>query len=285
MSRRLSHPARIRAKLSGGRPLLPAILDDVVVEQACRRPAESQRVAIFAHYSPSAAVSRSVNTYLMALADHGYDLLVVSAAPAAAALVFDARLTGRLTVLRKPNLGYDFGSWAVGLAWAPQLARADNVVMTNDSLAGPFAPLTPLLEGFERTHADVYALTDNSQFEYHLQSFFLGFRAGALTELPLQRFWSGIRHEEDKQRIVLRNEVGLSRLLRREGFSSEVAIPYASVVTEWRNPTIIGWSGLLEKGFPFVKRELLRRPDLAPDGDRVPATVREKYGVSIEEWL
>ena len=209
-------------------------------------------------------MTRSLNELLLQLVDFGYHAIVVSAAPTPARLKFDRRLNGRLTVLRKQNIGYDFGSWAVGLAWEQRLLGLDNVILTNDSLAGPFAPIDGLLQAFEGSQADAFALTDNSQFGHHLQSFFLGFRNGVLAEPPLARFWSRIRHEKRKEKIILRNEVGLSQMLRREGYSVDVAFPHAAVVNHWQNPTIDGWGRLLDLGFPFVKRELLRRARSSP---------------------
>ena len=37
-----------------------------------------------------------------------------------------------------------------------------------------------------------------------------------------------------------------------------------SVVAPGENPVIKGWWKLLERGFPFVKREIVRDPSVAP---------------------
>jgi lipopolysaccharide biosynthesis protein len=131
----------------------------------------------------------------------------------------------------------------------------------------------------------VYGLTDTKQFGYHLHSYFLGFTHGVLEEKPLRRFWMGIRQENSKQETITRNEIGFSRLLRREGYSSQAAFPCRQVVKPGENPTIRGWEKLLELGFPFVKREIVRTPWVAPNGDLVAGLVRRKFGVDIEEWL
>lgn len=258
---------------------------DLVGERVVPLPPDATKAAVVASFTKGARLPRSLNELLLDLSDHGYHCVLVSASPSRRTLELDPRLDGRVTVLRKPNVGYDFGSWAVGLDWEPRLATLPCVILTNDSLVGPFRSLRPLLEQFEGTGADAFALTDNSQFGRHLQSFFLGFRRGILQETPLARFWHGIRHEDDKQKIILKNEIGLSRLLRREGFSVEVAFPYTAVVNEWENPTIKGWERLLDLGFPFVKREIVRRPEIAPDGERIPVVLRRRFGVEVEEWI
>jgi lipopolysaccharide biosynthesis protein len=131
----------------------------------------------------------------------------------------------------------------------------------------------------------VYGLTDTTQFGYHVQSYFLGFTNGVLQERPLRRFWMGIRQENSKQETIQRNEIGFSRLLRREGYASEAAFSYRQVGNPGENPTIVGWEKLLELGFPFVKREIVRTPRVAPNGDLVAGVVRAKFGAEIEEWL
>ena len=104
-------------------------------------------------------------------------------------------------MLRKPNVGYDFGSWSVALQLIPEIASADRTLLVNDSMIGPFTPLEPILAKFDSTAADVWALTDTKQFGHHLQSYFLGFCNGVLAERPLGAFWGNIRHHTDKMRI------------------------------------------------------------------------------------
>jgi lipopolysaccharide biosynthesis protein len=189
-----------------------------------------------------------------------------------------------LTVLRKPNIGYDFGSWSIALDMIPQIVSAERVLLVNDSMVGPFTSLDPILAMFDTTRADVWALTDTKQFGHHLQSYFLGFRHGVLADRPLQAFWASIRQHADKMRIILDYEVGLGRLLRAEGYSTDAAFSNELVVRAGQNPVILGWKRLLELGFPFVKRELLHRPHVAPAGATVPLLVKEMFGVDVAEW-
>ena len=125
-------------------------------------------------------------------------------------------------------------------------------------MVGPFATFEPLLAKFHATAADVWAVTDTSQFEYHLQSYFLGFPGQILREPPMRRFWRDIRVERSKDDVIWRYEIGLSRLLRRERYAIDVAFPSRHLVPGGKNPAIIGWQRLLDRGFPFVKRELAR---------------------------
>jgi len=243
------------------------------------------RVAVLAHFSMVAAVSLSFRTLIEEFVGAGYRVIVVSSATCWAELDWGSADLADAIVLRKPNVGYDFGSWAVALDRFPAVRAAEHVVLANDSLVGPFATIAPLLQQFERTRADVWGLTETLQFSRHLQSYFVGFRGGVLEERPLADFWSGVRHYEDKNLVIHHNELGLGRLLQDEGYAIDAAFVAEQVVPAADNPTIIGWHQLLANGFPFVKRELVRTPALALDGADIKVVVNEIFGVDVEDWL
>ena len=255
------------------------------VEHAGRAPEGSERVVVMAHHATSPQITRSVRRYVEEFLDAGYRLIVVSSSTFAEPLDWgDLDLTD-VTVLRKPNVGYDFGSWAIGLYLYPEVAGRGDVVLTNDSLAGPFASFRPLLDQLHASPADVWGLTETMQFTRHAQSFFLGFRRGVLREAPLRHFWADVRHYEDKQLVIHRNELGLARLLRAEGFTVDAAYPAPTVVDPADNPTIAGWRTLLDRGWPFVKREIVRSPELAPDGDQIVPELLSRFGADPAEWV
>jgi lipopolysaccharide biosynthesis protein len=243
------------------------------------------RVAVIAHWAPDSRLSRSVSELTRSLIDHDYQVVVASSAEGEAPLEWSGEQPANVTVLRRPNVGYDFGSWATALDRYPAIASAGQVLLMNDSLAGPFGPIDDLLLDFDGSGADVWGMTDTSQFGHHLQSYCLGFKRGCLGERPLAAFWSDIRVEKSRDDVIWRYEIGLSRLLHRERFSVDAAIRYRKVVRDGENPTIIGWRRLLDMGFPFVKRQLLRQPEVAPDGSMVREEVRRKFGVEVDQWL
>jgi lipopolysaccharide biosynthesis protein len=239
---------------------------------------------VLAHWDPHGKVGRSSRELLHGLSAAGYQTIVVSAAPSDADLTWPDGRPGGVVVLRRPNLGYDFGSWATALGRFPEIRTVPAVLLVNDSLVGPFAPIDHLLDRFHRTRADVWAMTDTLQLGHHLQSYVLGFRGGCLERPALRRFWDRIRVEPSRDEVIRHSELGLSRLLRRERLTTEVAIEGWRVVDGDDNPTIIGWRRLLDLGFPFVKRQLLREPDICPDGASVRGELRRRFGVDVDEW-
>lgn len=243
------------------------------------------RVAVLAHWAPDTRVSRSVAGLASGLAANGYQVVLASSAEAPGPLEWPGNKPGNVTVLRRPNVGYDFGSWASALDRYPQIAAAPQVLLLNDSLAGPFWAMDSLLRLFDDSGADAWGLTDTSQFGHHLQSYCLGFKGGCLREPPLRKFWREIRVERSRDDVIWRYEIGLSRLLHREHFTIDAAYRHSQVVDEGKNPTIIGWSRLLDLGFPFVKRQLLRQPEVAPDGLLIRDTLLSRFSVNLDEWL
>ena len=246
----------------------------------------SPRVAVLAQWSTRPRMTKSFCTLVHELQSFGYRVVVCSASADAGSLEWDDSVDEtRLIVLRRRNLGYDFGSWRAALALLPELVMADKVLLANDSMAGPFASLGGLLADFDRTTADVWSLTDSSQLDHHLQSYFLGFDGGVLRERPVRAFFAGVRHETNKRRIIIRNEIGLSQLLRQEGFALESAFPHQRFVKRGQNPVILGWRRLLEAGFPFLKREILRDASVAPDGSSARVVIRSLFGIDVNAWV
>ncbi|MGY1807346.1 rhamnan synthesis F family protein [Blastococcus sp. SYSU D00669] len=269
---------------------LPRVVDvaaPTAVERSSPVPADARRVAFLAHWSPDERQSRSVQTLVAELQRLGYRVVVCSTSEAPGELAFTGEHGVRLdelTVLRRPNTGYDFGSWAVAMAAYEELLALPYVLVVNDSLVGPFDRLDRVVADFEASTADVWGMVESDQFGSHLQSFFRGFRFGVLTEAPLRRFWRDLRVIPDKTELIMRYEFGFRDFLVEHGYSSTAFVHHSEVVTDGLNPTIHAWRGLLEAGVPFVKRELLRRPDLAADGDRIAAVVADRYGTDISEW-
>lgn len=243
------------------------------------------RVAVIAHWSPAARLSMSVRQLAAEFRTSDFDVVVVSSCEDPQPLRWPVGRPSRVLTLRKPNVGYDFGSWSAALAALPGIARAPHVVLANDSMAGPFAPLAPLLADFLASRCDVWGLTDTVEREPHLQSYFVGFRNQVLADRALRRFWANIRVERSKQDVIQRGEIGLSRLLRRRGYAARAAYPCHVFAPEGANPTIAHWDALLEAGFPFLKRELIRDPRVAPAGERAPGRIRAMFGEEVADWL
>lgn len=250
---------------------------------------EFDRVAIVAHFTTNPLLSRSVRTLSVQLRDAGYQVIIMSSSELAEPLRWAADSPAPpagISVYRRPNVGYDFGSWAAGLAAFGHLANAERVILCNDSLVGPFAPISGIIEQFETCEVDIWGLTDSTHIAHHLQSYWVGYRGGVLAQPPLRDFWREVRVEQEKEHIINRYEVGAMRYWRRHGYAVGVGFPYDLVVRDGFNPASFGWRRLLYFDFPFVKREIaVNPPPEIVDGDQVAAVISARFGENLGDWL
>lgn len=243
--------------------------------------AGSQRVAIYAHYDSVGAVHGYHLDALRALRSAGFRITLVSNAerfgPAAAARV--APLVREVLVRR--NLGHDFGAWREGLRALGDLDDCRQLVLCNDSVYGPFAPLEALLAKADPATADVWGMTEGRNHGPHLQSWFLLFHPNAFGHPAFDAFWREMPLSSNKFAVIEAGELALSRKLRAAGLRLGALFPYAEALRCFRahadserpqqqamlralergralNPTHHFWRPLIaELGLPFIKRELL----------------------------
>lgn len=249
-------------------------------------PVGEERVAVLVQFSTTTQLSRSVVALVSELHAAGYFVVLSSACEADGDLAWpDGRMPERTAVIRKPNVGYDFGTAAVALDAFPTIAGAPYVLIVNDSNVGPFESLATVIDNFEASEGDAWSVTSSTQVDFHLQSFFLGFRGGILADRPLRAFWRGIRHYEDKRRVIEAYEVGLSRLMAREGYLLDVMFPDSAFDSaEGSNTAVNLWLELLASGYPFVKREMITKPWIEPTGMLVRPTVKYMLGEDPSAW-
>jgi hypothetical protein len=112
----------------------------------------------------------------------------------------------------------------------------------------------------------------------------MGFRDGVLDGPPMRAFWSDIRVESRKAKIVRYNELGLSEALEEAGIAWRTML--VSGQDEVQNPTINYWSSLLEQDFPFVKAEVvLNPPHWLADWPSIGPAVTEHFTDALDQWI
>jgi lipopolysaccharide biosynthesis protein len=143
-----------------------------------------------------------------------------------------------------------------------------------------------------------------------MQSFFLGFGAKALQSPAFTKFWRDVRPAPFKTFIIREYEIGLTQKMLKAGLRCRAIWPYDALVNQvasaqmldelaraerlrlartdpiMLNPSADLWRQLLLGGFPFIKRELLRKnPSHVEDiGDWV-TVLRDELGLDPEPVL
>ncbi|MGI4730138.1 MAG: rhamnan synthesis F family protein [Janthinobacterium lividum] len=156
-------------------------------------------------------------------------------------------------ILLRANQGYDFGAWSAAIQALPALHDAALLVTTNDSMFGPLDGFRALLDRVYASDADLIGLTDSNYHRRHFQSYLLFYKPHALRHVAFWRFWRRIR-TGDRWMVIVRYETRLLKVFTHAGLSGEVLFPTSGGPAA----TLKGWKALVERGFPFVKVQLLR---------------------------
>ncbi|TJV06779.1 MAG: hypothetical protein E5Y12_03415 [Mesorhizobium sp.] len=122
-----------------------------------------------------------------------------------------------IVIIRRPNFGYDFFSYRVGLIYAKENFQVENALLVNSS----FALLSS--EVFDKTLSkmlkmvseyDVVGSTESYQFSWHLQSYLILLGSLVLTSPWFFDFLDGVEPTSSKLETITRFEIGLSSAFR-----------------------------------------------------------------------
>jgi O-antigen biosynthesis protein len=213
-------------------------------------------ICLFSHFSKNGQIDEYVIYYIEKLAKFT-DIIFVSTAENMTSKEIDKISKFCLNVLVKENTGYDFGAWKSGLTLLnKQINNYEHLILCNDSVYGPFTQLEAIFNRMNKNY-DVWSMTDNYEIKYHLQSYFMVYSKKAIKHKIFQRHFNDFKIYNTKLDIILKNEVIFSNSLYNSNLN--VGTYISSNEFSKNNPCHIHWKELLiQKKFPFIKKELLR---------------------------
>jgi lipopolysaccharide biosynthesis protein len=241
----------------------------------------STSLALYLHWSPDGRISRMVHRQVRLWREAGFGCVFISNThpPAEdwAAIAEDAVLR-----IRRANVGRDFGAWRDAAAIALQrFGTPRELLLTNDSVLGPFLPLQPLVDAWRRGGDGFFGLTESLGGGVHLQSYALLGRGQKAVAEMLDHL-NNLKDTHSKWLLVQRGEIGLSQRMLKAGvpcwalFGQERlaaltdAPTRARIAPRYANPEAFArvpfnpchhlWRELVEgMGYPYLKTELIRR--------------------------
>jgi len=178
------------------------------------------RAIIFVHYDRDNMVDDYVYYYLKELQKNASHFVFVSTAQLAEKDMENLSHNCDKVIIRE-NIGYDFMSYKMGLE-SFDYQDYDEVVICNDSVYGPLYPLKHVFDDMHRNPCDFWGITDNTDFSYHLQSYFLVFKKNVIQHNAFKDFWEQVKVLNNKDDIIKKYEVGLTTFLRENKFSPAV---------------------------------------------------------------
>ena len=240
---------------------------------------------VIAHYHPEGEIGatvRQIVDYAGAIAAPVVLVSTHASDQAAASLPED------VTLIRRPNEGYDFYSYKIGLdALGGQ--DFDYVVLLNNSFVcldvdKLMGQALAALDG----QADVVGLTRSREVQEHLQSYWLAFSRRVLADADFRRWWHDMVPLSERHQVIAQYELGLSQWLLERGWALQAvyhpsaqarlrALCHAVLIdfvqpdlglgqsvtldlaqADYLNPTHFMWTELAQQ-LGLIKRELIER--------------------------
>ena len=207
------------------------------------------------------------------------------------------------------NVGRDFCAWRDAVAIAlRRFGTPQELLLTNDSILGPFLPLAPLVDAWRAGGDGFFGLTESLGGAAHLgggahlQSYALLGR-GKKAAGEMLGHLAALKDTRSKWQLVRRGEIGITQRMLRAGvpcwalFGQERLAALADASTRARiapryssaeafarvpfNPCHHLWRELVEgMGYPYLKTELIRRNPL-----HVPGVLHWREVVPADELL
>jgi hypothetical protein len=219
------------------------------------------KFAFFASYLVSPQISESLQSTIKNLVDQGFTTVLIAASDFQDPLVVSNELKKRVSIIRKPNLGYDFGSWAVANSMVPNAKHSREVLLMNDSLYFNNNNAYQFAATVRKAHEssfDVTSVTDSLLHSHHLQTYFLHFKNGTFGLKEIQHFMNQVRTQQNKDAVIFAYEIGFSLMARKSRIKIGAIHPWNSFKSDEGNASIHSWRELMDRGWPFVKKEVFK---------------------------
>lgn len=177
------------------------------------------RIAVIAHFDFGREWGENFISLLRSVAEVVDQVIVVTTADMPRLPVDFIRTT----LIRRPNIGYDFYSYRVGIEAAfSEYECIEGILILNSSLClldeSKFRKT--LLEIFRNDKSlSAFGLTASQQIYSHIQSYLIYFDLEYLPKFWLRNFFNLVEPLNTKFEVVVRYEIGLTKALRSGGFS------------------------------------------------------------------
>lgn len=179
------------------------------------------KVAIVAHFSTESFWDENFLEVLRVLESVVDKIVVITTA----AEISDIDLSlKKVNLIRRPNIGYDFYSYRVGMHLVLKEPDVEGVFLINSSFfllnVDLFRKLLETMCTSDRSTA-VRGLTESKQIGWHLQSYLLYFDIRNLSKGWLKRQFQLVEPVNSKFEVVLKYEIGLGHALQEGGVPTE----------------------------------------------------------------
>ena len=225
-----------------------------------------KRLCVFAHWDRDNIIDDYVIYYLKALKQVVSTLVFVSDCDLPLKELEKLDGIADYKLAQKHN-EYDFGSYKRGFLFAKEnKIDFEELIFANDSCYGPFIPLENIFTKMSKKQCDFWGMTQNRygitenfsrpKITPHIQSYFIVFKSNVFNSKMFGDFINSIKHEDEKNKVIIKYEIGLSQLWYSKGFTSATYIVKYKFV---HNCMSEKWDTLVKKDkFPFIKTSIIK---------------------------
>lgn len=237
---------------------------------------ENLRVAVFAAYNAHGIIPNYVLIYLQKLASVCDKIIFIADNETSAEQ--KAKLSGLVEYMQFSTHGeYDFGSYKRGLAWLkqqPWFTDIKELVLCNDSCFS-VGPIAPIFAQMSVDKCDFWGMTQNTDHQKHLQSFFLVFKQQVLQSNAFTNFFNSVQHEANSMDVVLKYEVALTKHLEDNGFISDAYIK--DIYSPHQYPLTT-----LRRHMPLIKKKVFIDPNYSLES--ITSLLRQIKKISPQDY-
>ncbi len=222
-----------------------------------------KKIAIVAHFDPNNIIEENFKD-LLACLEVSFDEIVMVTTSGQK----EDQLSGfsKVKLITRPNIGYDFYSYKVGIHWVRRHPDVGSVLLVNSSFCilnkarfeQALRDALLLLENY-----DVVGITSSRQMAWHLQSFFLLLNRKVFLSGWFKQFFDNVRPLDAKDEIILRYELGLSKaFIENKATTTQLFQPSARQLweaqTAWLKRLLltVGLGGVLKAGIVSSMRQV-----------------------------
>jgi len=169
----------------------------------------NKMVFIIAHYDNDGHLAQHIVNHIRHISAFAKQIIFVSTNLKAE---HSEILAPYASILIRPNIGYDFWSYKLGLELISNISEVDHIIMWNSSFVC-FKP-NKLYERYLKhlNKEGMYGLSTCSLPAYHIQSYFFSFYGkSVINSTAFKNWWCNMTPLSDKDDVIKKYEVGMSQ--------------------------------------------------------------------------
>ena len=233
-----------------------------------------KRLIVYFHYDPLGQIDTACRLAVEAMARYGGVFFISNGTLRPADRAWAASIT--LACRERENTGLDVGTYKEALAaiGRERLAKYDELVLMNFTLAGPVCPLGPMFAAMEaRPELAFWGLTRHyamrsrrfggrsGEVPEHLQSHFLAVRAPLLHSEDFWQYWQTMPLPKSYEESIANHETRFTAHFAALGYKWDSYVDTADLKSIFVNPLMACPRELLaHRGCPFFKRRSFSTP-------------------------